>query len=77
MVKAKLGNFLEKYFLEKTSKHTTVENLEDYVRELREKLIQRGYNSPIYLVADSNNTLNRYFIICMNSKVESFNGEIK
>jgi len=54
-----------------------VEDLKDRVKELYEKLVQRGYSYPIYLVVDSNNSLNRYFIFCINSKTESFNGESK
>lgn len=42
-----------------------VEDFEDYVKQVYEKLVQKGYNYPIHLVADSDNSLNRYFIICM------------
>jgi disulfide oxidoreductase YuzD len=57
------NHHLELLFIKVTSFAT--KTLEDHVKELYEKLVQKGYDYPIYLVADSDNSLNRYFIVCM------------
>jgi len=41
-------------------------SFDDHVKELYEKLVQRGYNYPFYPIKVQDN-LSKFYMICMNS----------